>query len=93
MVSSSRYRLFCPTGKKEVVIGVASFQNLYTDTFALSLLKVQQGRTGNEKDMSSVLVHTSKPDFPSPVSLYKPAPPQVTRYHLLPVVTYKLPVF
>lgn len=44
-----------------------------------SKITVQQGRTGNEKDMSSVLVHTSKPDFPSPVSLYKPATSQVTR--------------
>nr|XP_046268167.1 pre-mRNA 3'-end-processing factor FIP1 isoform X3 [Scatophagus argus] len=36
-----------------------------------SKITVQQGRTGNEKDLSSVPVHTSKPDFTSPVSLYK----------------------
>ncbi|KAM7419131.1 hypothetical protein PAMA_016312 [Pampus argenteus] len=44
-----------------------------------SKITVQQGRTGNEKDMSNVPVHTSKPDFTSPVSLYKPAVSQVTR--------------
>uniref|UniRef100_H3CEP7 Pre-mRNA 3'-end-processing factor FIP1 n=1 Tax=Tetraodon nigroviridis TaxID=99883 RepID=H3CEP7_TETNG len=40
--------------------------------------KVQQGRTGNEKDVSSVPVLTSKPDFSSPVSQYKSAVTQVT---------------
>ncbi|XP_027139312.1 pre-mRNA 3'-end-processing factor FIP1 isoform X4 [Larimichthys crocea] len=44
-----------------------------------SKITVQQGRTGNEKDMSSLPVHTSKPDFTSPVSLYKSAVTQVTR--------------
>ncbi|XP_058497398.1 pre-mRNA 3'-end-processing factor FIP1 isoform X2 [Solea solea] len=39
---------------------------------------VQQGRTGNEKDICTLPVHTSKPDFPSPVSLYKSAVCQVT---------------
>nr|XP_057921425.1 pre-mRNA 3'-end-processing factor FIP1 isoform X3 [Doryrhamphus excisus] len=44
-----------------------------------SKITVQQGRTGNEKDMSSLPVHTSKPDFTSPVSLYKSVTSQVTR--------------
>ncbi|XP_017281334.1 pre-mRNA 3'-end-processing factor FIP1 isoform X1 [Kryptolebias marmoratus] len=44
-----------------------------------SKITVQQGRTGNEKDMSSLSVHTSKADFTSPVSLYKPAISQVAR--------------
>ncbi|XP_023277688.1 pre-mRNA 3'-end-processing factor FIP1-like, partial [Seriola lalandi dorsalis] len=44
-----------------------------------SKITVQQGRTGNEKDISSLPVHTSKPDFTSPVSLYKSAVSQVTR--------------
>eukprot|EP00064_Thunnus_orientalis_P014818 superscaffoldBa00002635_g14865 len=46
-----------------------------------SKITVQQGRTGNEKDMSSLPVHTSKPDFTSPVTLYKlqSAVSQVTR--------------
>uniref|UniRef100_A0A8P4G8Y3 Pre-mRNA 3'-end-processing factor FIP1 n=1 Tax=Dicentrarchus labrax TaxID=13489 RepID=A0A8P4G8Y3_DICLA len=44
-----------------------------------SKITVQQGRTGNEKDISSLPVHTSKPDFTSPVSLYKSAVTQVTR--------------
>ncbi|XP_034543657.1 pre-mRNA 3'-end-processing factor FIP1 isoform X2 [Notolabrus celidotus] len=43
-----------------------------------SKITVQQGRTGNEKDMSIMPVHTSKPDFTSPVSLYKSAVSQVT---------------
>uniref|UniRef100_A0A3Q1ES68 FIP1-like 1 protein n=1 Tax=Acanthochromis polyacanthus TaxID=80966 RepID=A0A3Q1ES68_9TELE len=42
------------------------------------LFQVQQGRTGNEKDLSSLPVHTSKPDFTSPVNLYKSAVSQVT---------------
>ncbi|CAF91834.1 unnamed protein product, partial [Tetraodon nigroviridis] len=44
-----------------------------------SKITVQQGRTGNEKDVSSVPVLTSKPDFSSPVSQYKSAVTQVTR--------------
>lgn len=44
-----------------------------------SKITVQQGRTGNEKDLSSLPVHTSKPDFTSPVNLYKSAVSQVTR--------------
>ncbi|KAM6939957.1 pre-mRNA 3'-end-processing factor FIP1 [Xenentodon cancila] len=44
-----------------------------------SKITVQQGRTGNEKDMSSMAVHTSKTDFTSPVGLYKSAVCQVTR--------------
>ncbi|XP_045075078.1 pre-mRNA 3'-end-processing factor FIP1-like [Coregonus clupeaformis] len=35
-----------------------------------SKITVQQGRTGNEKEVS-LPIHTSKPDFPSPASLYK----------------------
>lgn len=44
-----------------------------------SKITVQQGRTGNEKDIPSLPVHTSKPDFTSPVNLYKSAVSQVTR--------------
>uniref|UniRef100_A0A3P9HEE0 Pre-mRNA 3'-end-processing factor FIP1 n=2 Tax=Oryzias latipes TaxID=8090 RepID=A0A3P9HEE0_ORYLA len=44
-----------------------------------SKITVQQGRTGNEKDISSLPVHTSKTDFPSPISLYKSAISQVAR--------------
>ncbi|XP_004065764.1 pre-mRNA 3'-end-processing factor FIP1 isoform X1 [Oryzias latipes] len=44
-----------------------------------SKITVQQGRTGNEKDISSLPVHTSKTDFPSPISLYKSAIGQVAR--------------
>ncbi|KAL6110107.1 fip1l1 [Pungitius sinensis] len=44
-----------------------------------SKITVQQGRTGNDKDMSSLPVHTSKPDFTSPVGLYKPAVSQLNR--------------
>ncbi|KAK0135601.1 Pre-mRNA 3'-end-processing factor FIP1 [Merluccius polli] len=44
-----------------------------------SKITVQQGRTGNDKDISSLSVHTSKPDFSSPVNMYKPPPTQVTR--------------
>ncbi|XP_029950584.1 pre-mRNA 3'-end-processing factor FIP1 isoform X2 [Salarias fasciatus] len=44
-----------------------------------SKITVQQGRTGNEKDLSSLPVHTSKPDFTSPVSLYKSAVSQISR--------------
>ncbi|XP_045067023.1 pre-mRNA 3'-end-processing factor FIP1 isoform X3 [Coregonus clupeaformis] len=35
-----------------------------------SKITVQQGRTGNEKEVG-LPIHTSKPDFPSPASLYK----------------------
>lgn len=44
-----------------------------------SKITVQQGRTGNDKDVSNLQVHTSKPDFTSPGSLYKSAGSQVTR--------------
>ncbi|XP_060917601.1 pre-mRNA 3'-end-processing factor FIP1 isoform X2 [Labrus mixtus] len=44
-----------------------------------SKITVQQGRTGNEKDMSILPVHTSKPDFTSPVNMYKSSVSQVTR--------------
>ncbi|XP_032399841.1 pre-mRNA 3'-end-processing factor FIP1 [Etheostoma spectabile] len=44
-----------------------------------SKITVQQGRTGNEKDISTLPVHTSKPDFTSPISLYKPSVSQVPR--------------
>ncbi|XP_012706810.2 pre-mRNA 3'-end-processing factor FIP1 isoform X1 [Fundulus heteroclitus] len=44
-----------------------------------SKISVQQGRTGNEKDVSSLAVHTSKTDFTSPVSLYKSVTSQITR--------------
>ncbi|XP_032418257.1 pre-mRNA 3'-end-processing factor FIP1 isoform X1 [Xiphophorus hellerii] len=44
-----------------------------------SKISVQQGRTGNDKDVSSLAVHTSKTDFTSPVSLYKSAVSQITR--------------
>ncbi|XP_024914048.1 pre-mRNA 3'-end-processing factor FIP1 [Cynoglossus semilaevis] len=45
-----------------------------------SKITVQQGRTGNDKDLISTLpVHTSKPDFSSPVNLYKSAVSQVPR--------------
>ncbi|KAJ8000523.1 hypothetical protein DPEC_G00181000 [Dallia pectoralis] len=37
-----------------------------------SKITVQQGRTGNEKEVS-LPIHTSKPDFPSPASIYKSA--------------------
>ncbi|XP_076026488.1 pre-mRNA 3'-end-processing factor FIP1 isoform X2 [Genypterus blacodes] len=46
-----------------------------------SKITVQQGRTGNEKDISSLTVHTSKPEFTSPVSMYKSAVSQVTSCH------------
>ncbi|KAM9314175.1 pre-mRNA 3'-end-processing factor FIP1 isoform 3-T3 [Pholidichthys leucotaenia] len=46
---------------------------------ATSKITVQQGRTGNEKEISSLSVHTSKPEFTSPVSLYKSTISQVTR--------------
>ncbi|XP_028314291.1 pre-mRNA 3'-end-processing factor FIP1 isoform X2 [Gouania willdenowi] len=36
-----------------------------------SKITVQQGRTGNEKDMSILPPHTSKPDFTSPINQYK----------------------
>nr|XP_046196836.1 pre-mRNA 3'-end-processing factor FIP1-like [Oncorhynchus gorbuscha] len=35
-----------------------------------SKITVQQGRTGNEKEVS-LPIHTSKPDFPTPASIYK----------------------
>lgn len=44
-----------------------------------SKISVQQGRTGNEKEVSSLAVHTSKSDFTSPVSLYKSVTSQITR--------------
>ncbi|XP_034449033.1 pre-mRNA 3'-end-processing factor FIP1 isoform X2 [Hippoglossus hippoglossus] len=44
-----------------------------------SKITVQQGRTGNDKDISILPVHTSKPDFTSPINLYKTAISQVTR--------------
>lgn len=44
-----------------------------------SKITVQQGRTGNDKDVSSLPVHTSKPDFTSPVNIYKTASSQMTR--------------
>ncbi|XP_023188824.1 pre-mRNA 3'-end-processing factor FIP1-like isoform X2 [Xiphophorus maculatus] len=44
-----------------------------------SKISVQQGRTGNDKDVSSLAVHTSKTDFTSPVSLYKSTVSQITR--------------
>ncbi|XP_037554195.1 pre-mRNA 3'-end-processing factor FIP1 isoform X2 [Nematolebias whitei] len=45
-----------------------------------SKITVQQGRTGNEKELSSLSIHTPKTDFTLPVSLYKPGGiGQVTR--------------
>ncbi|XP_074486367.1 pre-mRNA 3'-end-processing factor FIP1 isoform X2 [Sebastes fasciatus] len=44
-----------------------------------SKITVQQGRTGNDKDISVLPVHTSKPDFSSPINMYKPAVNQVPR--------------
>lgn len=44
-----------------------------------SKITVQQGRTGNDKDVSILSVHTSKPDFTTPASLYKPTVSQLTR--------------
>ncbi|KAM7394168.1 hypothetical protein PAMP_020985 [Pampus punctatissimus] len=58
-----------------------------------SKITVQQGRTGNEKDMSNVPVHTSKPDFTSPVSLYKPAVSQVTRADVTLITFTPCPLF
>ncbi|XP_051940239.1 pre-mRNA 3'-end-processing factor FIP1 isoform X1 [Hippocampus zosterae] len=46
---------------------------------ATSKITVQQGRTGNEKEISSLALHTSKSDFTSPVSLYKSVTSQVPR--------------
>uniref|UniRef100_A0A8B9KGF4 Pre-mRNA 3'-end-processing factor FIP1 n=1 Tax=Astyanax mexicanus TaxID=7994 RepID=A0A8B9KGF4_ASTMX len=40
-------------------------------TTTTSKISVQQGRTGNEKEVS-VATHVTKPDFTSPSSLYKP---------------------
>uniref|UniRef100_A0A1A8GJ96 Pre-mRNA 3'-end-processing factor FIP1 n=1 Tax=Nothobranchius korthausae TaxID=1143690 RepID=A0A1A8GJ96_9TELE len=44
-----------------------------------SKITVQQGRTGNEKDVSSLSVHAAKTDFTSPISLHKSAINQFTR--------------
>uniref|UniRef100_A0A3B4AXI2 Pre-mRNA 3'-end-processing factor FIP1 n=1 Tax=Periophthalmus magnuspinnatus TaxID=409849 RepID=A0A3B4AXI2_9GOBI len=44
-----------------------------------SKITVQQGRTGNDKDVSSLPVHTSKADFSVPVSMYKSSGSQITR--------------
>ncbi|XP_063740686.1 pre-mRNA 3'-end-processing factor FIP1 isoform X4 [Eleginops maclovinus] len=44
-----------------------------------SKITVQQGRTGNDKDISVLPVHTSKPDFTSPINMYKPVISQVPR--------------
>ncbi|CAL9700316.1 unnamed protein product [Knipowitschia caucasica] len=44
-----------------------------------SKISVQQGRTGNDKDVSSLSVHTSKADFAAPVSMYKSSASQITR--------------
>lgn len=44
-----------------------------------SKITVQQGRTGNDKDLSSLPVHTSKPDFTAPVNIYKSSGNQLTR--------------
>uniref|UniRef100_A0A8C2WKJ0 Pre-mRNA 3'-end-processing factor FIP1 n=1 Tax=Cyclopterus lumpus TaxID=8103 RepID=A0A8C2WKJ0_CYCLU len=44
-----------------------------------SKITVQQGRTGNDKDMSSLPIHTSKPDFTSPLNMYNPPISQVPR--------------
>ncbi|XP_061686565.1 pre-mRNA 3'-end-processing factor FIP1 isoform X2 [Syngnathoides biaculeatus] len=46
---------------------------------ATSKITVQQGRTGNDKEIPSLAVHTSKSDFTSPVSLYKSSSSQVAR--------------
>ncbi|KAK7930013.1 hypothetical protein WMY93_006408 [Mugilogobius chulae] len=43
-----------------------------------SKITVQQGRTGNDKDVSSLPVHTSKADFTAPVSMYKSSGSQIT---------------
>ncbi|XP_056265490.1 pre-mRNA 3'-end-processing factor FIP1 isoform X2 [Pseudoliparis swirei] len=44
-----------------------------------SKITVQQGRTGNDKDMSSLPIHTSKPDFTSPLNMYNPPINQIPR--------------
>ncbi|XP_077426595.1 pre-mRNA 3'-end-processing factor FIP1 isoform X1 [Vanacampus margaritifer] len=44
-----------------------------------SKITVQQGRTGNEKEISNVSLHTSKSDFPSTANLYKSTTSQVPR--------------
>lgn len=44
-----------------------------------SKISVQQGRTGNDKDLSSLPVHTSKPDFTAPVNIYKSSGSQIMR--------------
>lgn len=57
-----------------------------------SKITVQQGRTGNEKDMSisSLPVHTTKPEFISPASLYsKPAMSQVTTRSAMQIPAYE----
>ncbi|XP_072318829.1 pre-mRNA 3'-end-processing factor FIP1 isoform X5 [Eucyclogobius newberryi] len=43
-----------------------------------SKITVQQGRTGNDKDMSSLPIHTSKADFNAPVHMYKSSGSQIT---------------
>ncbi|TNN83537.1 Pre-mRNA 3'-end-processing factor FIP1 [Liparis tanakae] len=45
-----------------------------------SKITVQQGRTGNDKDMSSLPIHTSKPDFTSPINMYNPPINQIPRF-------------
>lgn len=44
-----------------------------------SKITVQQGRTGNDKDLSSLPVHTSKADFSAPVNVYKSSASQIMR--------------
>ncbi|XP_077461327.1 pre-mRNA 3'-end-processing factor FIP1 isoform X2 [Stigmatopora argus] len=48
-------------------------------TSVTSKITVQQGRTGNDKDISSLSIHTSKADFSSPGNLYKSTTSQSTR--------------
>lgn len=44
-----------------------------------SKISVQQGRTGNDKDLSSLPVHTSKTEFTAPVNIYKSSASQIMR--------------
>lgn len=44
-----------------------------------SKITVQQGRTGNDKDSSSLPVHTSKAEFTAPVNIYKSSGSQIMR--------------
>ncbi|XP_034044317.1 pre-mRNA 3'-end-processing factor FIP1 isoform X2 [Thalassophryne amazonica] len=53
--------------------------DMSTVSSVTSKITVQQGRMGNDKDMSSLVTHTSKSDFTSPVNLYKSTISQVTR--------------